>query len=88
MVAERPEELLRQAAADEEEAHFQETFEQYVAMKEKCGESTAGLTFEKFAQTLRKNRDQIVARHGAKGVRFSVYEKNGKAALKAAPVKD
>jgi hypothetical protein len=88
MVAERPEELLQQAAADEEEAHFRETFEQYVAMKEKCGESTAGLTFDKFSQTLRKNRDQIVARHDAKGVRFSVYEKNGKAALKAAPVKD
>jgi hypothetical protein len=89
VVADRPDELLRQtAAADEEERHFRETFERYIATKKECGEPTAGVTFDKFAQTLRKNRDQIIERHGAKGVRFSVYEKNGKAALKATPVKD
>ena len=89
MVARVPQELLDQSAssASEEEKHFREVFEQFVAMKKKCGEPTAGLTFEKFAVTLRKNRDQIVQRHGASKVRFTVYEKNGKAALKATPIK-
>jgi hypothetical protein len=78
---------VSQAAADDE-AHFRQVFEEFVATKQQCGEPTAGFTYEKFVQTLRKNRDQIVARHGAKGVRFTVYVKDGKAALKAAPVKE
>ena len=88
MVANIPKELLARSASgqDEEQEHFREVFEKFVAMKEKCGEPTSKLTFEKFAVTLRKNRDQIVSRHGAKRVRFT--EKNGKAALKAPPIKD
>jgi hypothetical protein len=78
---------VSQAAADDE-VHFRQVFEEFVATKQQCGEPTAGFTYEKFVQTLRKNRDQIVARHGAKGVRFTVYVKDGKAALKAAPVKE
>ena len=39
-------------------------------------------------QTLRKNRDTLIQRHGAKRVKFSVYVKDGKAALKANPIKD
>ncbi|MBX3252387.1 MAG: cell division protein FtsK, partial [Myxococcales bacterium] len=84
-----PQELLAAAAeANEEEAHFKEVFDQFVALKQECGEPTAGLTLDKFKQTLRKNRDAILAKHGAKSVRFTVYKKDGKAALKATPVKD
>jgi hypothetical protein len=94
MVASVPEELLSasaeegESAEDEEQRHFKEVFEQFKATKEQCGESTANLTFDKFSQTLRKNRDQIVQRHGAKKVRFTVYVKSGKAALKATPVRE
>ena len=89
MVAQVPDELLAAAAEQqsEEERHFHDVFDQYVAMKRKCGEPTAGLTFDRFSQTLRKNKEAIVSKHGAKSVRFTVYEKNGKAALKATPVK-
>lgn len=89
MVAHVPKELLAAAAeANEDEAHFKEVFEQFVALKTECGEPTAGLTLDKFKQTLRKNREAIVSKHGAKTVRFTVYKKDGKAALKATPVKD
>lgn len=90
MIARVPEELLARAAAqpDEEETHFKEVFEKFVAMKTECGEPTSSLTFAKFGVTLRKNRDQIIKRHGARKVRFTVYKKNGKAALKATPIKD
>jgi hypothetical protein len=93
MVARVPEELLAKSAApgtegaDDEEKHFREVFEQFLETKRQCGEPTAGLTFEKFVITLRKNRDQIVSRHGARSVRFTVYVKEGKAALKATPIK-
>ena len=89
MVAQVPDELLAAAAEQqsEEERHFHDVFDQYVAMKRKCGEPTAGLTFDRFSQTLRKNKEAIVSKHGAKSVRFTVYENNGKKALKATPVK-
>lgn len=90
MVARVPEELLAAAAASkpsEEEQHFREVFEQFVALKKQSGESTVGLTFDKLATTLRKNAGAIKAKHGVSRVRFTVYEKNGKAALKATPVK-
>ena len=49
---------------------------------------TAELTFDKFCVTLRKNREQIMtSRPDAASVRFSVYVKEGKAALKASPTK-
>ena len=77
-----------QSPADAEAAHFRAVFEQYVATRRQCGETTAELTFDKFVVTLRKNRDQIMnSRPDAASVRFSVYVKEGKAALKASPTK-
>jgi len=88
MVAQVPEELLAAAAEqDDEQRHFREVYEQFIEMKRQCGEATAGLTFVKFSGTLRKNKAAIVQKHGVSDVRFTVYEKNGKAALKATPVK-
>ncbi|RMG16932.1 MAG: hypothetical protein D6729_09995, partial [Deltaproteobacteria bacterium] len=74
-------------ARDPDEAHFQEVFQAFLKTRQECGEPTAGLTFEKFAEKLRKNRDAIKAKHGARTVRFQVYVKAGKAALKATPIK-
>ena len=68
-------------------AHYREVYDQYLNVRKDCGESVDGLSFEKFELTLTKTRDQVLAKHPAKGVRFTVYVKEGKAALKAAPVK-
>lgn len=88
MVAEIPRELLAASGeTDLEVDHFRQVFDEFVAVKEQCGEPTAGVTFDKFIVTLRKNKEQIVSKHGAKSVRFTVYVKDGKAALKATPVK-
>jgi hypothetical protein len=82
---------VRAPQADEgafdEAAHFREVYEQYVATRKQCGEAIDNLTFEKFGVTLRKTRDQIVEKQGVKMVRFSVQIKEGKAALKAQPIK-
>jgi hypothetical protein len=74
--------------ADAEEKHFQDVFRDFVAAREKCGEPADGLTYEKFKAKLLKNRDQLVAKYQCRTVRFQVYVKEGKAALKATPVKD
>ncbi len=88
MVAQIPEELIRATLdGDPDEAHFREVYEQYLSTRRQCGEPTAGLTYERFRETLVKNRQQIRARHGVAKVRFKVHVKQGKAALKAVPIK-
>jgi len=71
-----------------DEADWQDVFRDFVATKQQCGESIEGFTYEKFAERLRKNRDSLVQRMGAKRVKFGVHVKDGKAALKANPIKE
>jgi hypothetical protein len=73
---------------DPEEAHFQDIFNQFVATRSQCNEPADGLTYEKFVVKLRKNKEQLVQKYSCKSVRFQVYVKEGKAALKATPIKD
>jgi len=74
-------------AGGTEEAHFQQVYRDFVATKEKCGEPADGLTYEKFAAKLRKNQEQLIAKYACRAVRFQVYVKDGKTALKAQPIK-
>jgi hypothetical protein len=69
-------------------AEWQGVYEEFLKTKRECGEATEGLTFEKFQQTLRKNRDALMQRHGCKRVKFAVYVKEGRASLKATPVRE
>jgi hypothetical protein len=69
-------------------AEWHHVYEEFLRTKRECKEPTEGLTFEKFQQTLTKNRDALMQRHGCKRVRFSVYVKEGRASLKATPVRE
>ncbi len=73
--------------AEDPEADWHQVFEQFVATKQQCGESIDGFTYDKFRKTLIKNREALASRHGATQVKFSVYVKDGKAALKANPIR-
>ncbi len=67
---------------------FSEIFEEFVQVKQACGEPTDNLTYERFAAKLRKNeRDLKAKRPDIKRVQFTVYVKDGKAALKAKVIK-
>lgn len=68
-------------------AHFKEVYEKFIEMRRRCGEGTSDLGFEKFLTKLIRNREQLVKKYQCRTVRFQVYEKDGKAALKATPVK-
>ncbi len=95
-VARIPEELMRAATTGEQQMidnadeliAWRKTFDEFVEMRKKCGEATTGLSFEKFQGQLRKNKEQLVKQYNCKRVRFTVYEKDGKAALKATPIKE
>lgn len=92
VVGEVPREVLAQASGahrtTDEATEWLTVYEDFVRTKKQCGEPTEGLTFEKFQHTLKKNRDALIQRHGCKRVRFSVYVKEGRASLKATPVKE
>jgi hypothetical protein len=75
-------------AFSEEEFHFQEVFREFVLTRERCSEPSDGLTYDKFVQKLRKNKEQLVQKYACRTVKFQVYVKEGKAALKATPVKE
>jgi hypothetical protein len=77
------------ASSDEADEldEWRRVYEEFIALKKQCGEDGASLTFEKFKGTLQRNKDALVARHGCSRVKFTVYVKEGKAALKASPVK-
>jgi hypothetical protein len=79
---------LAPAGASDEDQHFQETFRDFLSTRQKCGEPNDGMTYDKFAAKLRKNKEQLVQKYNCRTVRFQVYVKDGKAALKATPVKD
>jgi hypothetical protein len=75
----------------EEEAnddYFMQVFEEYRMTREKCGESNAGLTLEKFRAKLVNNRQQIMSKYNCRSATFTVYVKDGKAAIRAMPVRD
>jgi hypothetical protein len=77
----------RSAPKDEEAAHFQQVFEEYLALRARCGESTTSVSPDKFFAKLQSNRDQLIAKYSCRTARFSVYVKDGKAAIKATPVR-
>ena len=72
---------------DPDEPHWRETYDRFVELKVQLGEPADRISFEKFAAKLKKNRADLVAKHNCKGVRFSVYEKDGKAAIKASAIR-
>ncbi len=93
VVAQVPQELLAQVAPKNDigaadGAHYKEVYEKFVQSRIECGEDTSDLSYERFVAKLLKNRAQIVEKHKAKSVRFQVYVKDGKAALRALPVRD
>ncbi len=79
--------LLEAEAAGGEEAAFLAVFEEYKRVRQECGESIADLKQDKFIQKLHNTKASVIASQGCTDVRFQVYVKNGKAALKAITLK-
>ena len=75
------------SAGEDPEARYKAIYKEFFDLKTACGESTDGLTYERFRATLKKQEDAIQERTSCAHVDFRVYVKEGKAALKATPVK-
>jgi hypothetical protein len=92
VVAQVPKELLAQVRPTEQtnaqDSHYKEVYEKFLQTRIECGEDTSDLTYDRFVAKLEKNKQTIMEKNNAKGVRFQVYLKEGKAALRAVPVRD
>ena len=73
-------------ADDGLETEFRQVYRDFIETKQACGESIEGITYDKFSGKLKTNRQQLISRYACKTVKFQVYVKDGKAALKATPV--
>jgi len=72
---------------DEDEEHWKAVYQDFLRVRADCGEPQEGVAYERFREKLQKNRAQLVERYACRTVRFQVYVKEGKAALKASPVR-
>ena len=70
----------------EDRAHFKDVYERFIDLRRRCGESTSDLAFDRFLSKLTRNRETLMKKYNCRTVRFQVYKKDGKAALKATPV--
>lgn len=61
---------------------FRQIYAKYVETKRSANESTAGVTYEKLAATLRAQTEKLRAQHPSKAVDFDVVIKDGKTHLK------
>jgi hypothetical protein len=76
------------SAADPRDEYYRSVYEDFLRVKTQCGEPVDKLTFDKFVQKLAKNAADIKKKKpDVDDVQFSVYVKDGKAALKAKIVK-
>jgi hypothetical protein len=67
------------------DANLRRLYDTYLVAKKRCGESTAGMSFDSVASKIRAQVPELMQKHKAKNIEFKVVIKGGKAILKAVP---
>ena len=75
------------SAGPDPDAPWRGVYEEFMRVRAAQGEAVEGVTWERFREKLRKNSELLVQKYACRTVRFQVYVKDGKAALKATPVR-
>lgn len=81
-VAARPAPAPAPAAAAKGGEEYRRVYAQYVEAKRKNGESTAGITYDSLAKSLRETQEKLKTKSGGKAIDFEVAVKDGKTILK------
>ena len=71
---------------DREDAAFRQVFDKYVTARRKCGQSD-DMAFESIRDVLQKQVRTIKSRYRCKSVKFRVTVEDGKAKVKAVPLR-
>ena len=67
------------------DANLRRLYDTYLVARKRCGESTAGMSFDSIASRIRAQVPELMQKHKAKNIEFKVVIKGGKAILKAVP---
>ena len=67
------------------DANLRRLYDTYLVARQRCGESTDGLSFDSMASRIRSQVPELMQKHKAKNIEFKVVIKGGKAILKAVP---
>lgn len=65
-----------------DDQRLRQIYSEYVETKRKANESTAGITYEKLADSLRVQTDKLKQKHNNRKVDYQVVVKNGKTLIK------
>ncbi|MCL2178809.1 MAG: hypothetical protein FWC28_05235 [Proteobacteria bacterium] len=71
-----------------EVTEWRSVYAEFLRVRRQCQQDTEGLDFERFKTKLEASKSNILSKHQCKTVRFLVQIKDGKAAIKAIPVRD
>jgi hypothetical protein len=80
-----PAKAARAPAPTISDANLRRLYDTYLVAKKRCGESTAGISFDSIASRIRAQVPELMQKHKAKNIEFKVVIKGGKAILKAVP---
>jgi len=83
---EAPTKVRKPTAEEREDAAYKQVFDKYVSARRKCGQSD-DLAFESIRDVLKKQVRTIKSRYRCKSVKFRVTVENGKAKVKAVPLR-
>jgi len=67
------------AGADDLRRELRRLYDTYLVAKKRCGESTAGMSFDSIASRIRAQVPELMQKHKAKNIEFKVVIKGGKA---------
>jgi hypothetical protein len=70
------------ATGSADDARLREIYQQYVKTRRDHNESTAGITYEKLAESLRSQADKLKQKHSASRIDYEVVVKDGKTLIK------
>lgn len=68
--------------------YFEQIYREFLSLRETLGQPTNTVSREKFVQNLETNKARIRQKSQCERVRFTVFEKDGKASVKAAPAEN
>lgn len=72
----------RPTAEDLNDTRIRDIYNRYVEARRKCNESTAAITYDGLARSLRDSVPKLQQKHGGRVVDFEVVVKDGRTVLK------
>jgi len=84
--AHRPERPRRLTAEEREDKAYQAVFDKYMETRQRCGQNT-DLQYDSVREVLKKQVRTIKSRYRCKAVKFKITVEDGKAKVKAVPLR-